>query len=352
MNARERLGRNPSISVSKDGRLKPDAGERRRASLLSPGAKTFLKMKEAAFHELLDRETRINDVPDSALAGTSMGVAVRKGDGKELVIKTKEKKDAFKDRDEELEWVDTMKVQLNMPKVENICQVLDVVETEVRYHVLMERISGQDLFEHYKSEKPTMDEAKGIVKQILEAVKVLHDAGRVHRDLKMENVMVDKKSGEDSPTSEPGSPGSPAGKVKLIDFDTVKNIEDPGSGKRSPKVVGTSGYVAPESYDGIFIPASDVFCVGVILYKLLTGKFPFHQDLMDDFHQDEDLMVGSDAMVRMKERVHCAKINFKRIKDDQAMDLCSKMLQRCPDDRITVDLALAHEWFSDAGSES
>merc|ERR1719327_1440077 len=96
-------------------------------------------------------------------------------------------------------------------------------------------------------------------------------------------------------TSVPGTPSenpcSPA-MAKLIDFDTVQDWEP-----MSPKakdVLGTDGYIAPEAYGGEYSPASDVYAVGVIMYKLLTGRFPSRPDIFDD--EPGENWVGSEAM--------------------------------------------------------
>merc|ERR1719215_1348050 len=84
-----------------------------------------------------------------------------------------------------------------------MCSFLDVIATPKNYYVVMERVAGQDLFEQMMVESFSHIDTREIIFQILQALKTLHEKGRIHKDLKMENVMVDMHS-----PKEPMSPGS------------------------------------------------------------------------------------------------------------------------------------------------
>eukprot|EP00438_Fugacium_kawagutii_P032224 Skav231684 [mRNA] locus=scaffold597:911419:924323:+ [translate_table: standard] len=222
---------------------------------------------------------------------------------------------------------------------------------------------------------------KGVVRQTLDALKVMHQSGRIHKDLKAENVMVDLPPAE-SPKGranrhrdgkgvgwageevegmvmrasmsprlssgkerlmDGGDAQSPAS-VKLIDFDTVEDWEP--SSPKAKDVLGTDGYIAPEAYLGDYSPASDIYSVGVVMYKLLTGRFPSREDIFDD--KPGENWVGSPAMKRIHERLKTEKINFTRPPLDrcsQAAHLCALMLNFEPMDRPTAEDALKHPWF-------
>merc|ERR1719476_702942 len=107
-----------------------------------------------------------------------------------------------------------------------------------------------------------------------------------------------------SPRKVPPSPGSFTSSmaspgVKLIDFDTVQDWEP--SSPKAREVLGTDGYIAPEAYSGEYSPASDVYCIGVIMYKLLTRRFPSNSEIFDD--KPGENWVGSPAMKRIRERL-------------------------------------------------
>lgn len=263
-----------------------------------------------------------------------------------------------------------------MPPVDTLCQFFDVIETEDHYYVVMEKVEGKDLFETLCRGVIKIDEARDIIRQILGALQTLHGAGRIHKDLKLENVMVDiTPSGSEmsSPRSPPrnnknnsstrrqrfGSifsdgqsnasvetdvPNSPT-EVKLIDFDTVMDWD-----LNSPKakdVLGTDGYIAPESYSGIYSPASDIYCVGVIMYKLFTKKFPHPSEIFND--KPGENWVGCPVMNKIQARLTEYKVDFSKPSLGEhpvAAELCARMLSVNPELRPSASEALRHEWFN------
>jgi eukaryotic-like serine/threonine-protein kinase len=93
--------------------------------------------------------------------------------------------------------------------------------------------------------------------QLLAALAAFHARGRVHRDVKPENVLIDR-----------------AGHVRLIDFDLAVSA---GAPERAPRAAGTLAYLSPEQARGEpASPASDLYAAGVMLYAALTGEVPFH----------------------------------------------------------------------------
>merc|ERR1719277_1799802 len=137
--------------------------------------------------------------------------------------------------------------------------------------------------------------------------------------------------------------------VKLIDFDTAMNWE-PDSPK-AKTVLGTDQYISGEAYAGKYSPASDMFAVGVIAYKLLTGLFPFNGRMFDD--EAGENWVGSPKMKQIQERVQRARINYTIPPfpgEPDAVDFVRKMLASRDDERLRADEALAHPFLAPGAS--
>merc|ERR1719440_2699638 len=140
-----------------------------------------------------------------------------------------------------------------------------------------------------------------------------------------------------------GSPKTP-NTVKVIDFDTLDHWT-PASGV-SKDVVGTDQYISQEAYAGKYSPLSDIFAVGVIAYKLLTGRFPYHDEIFDD--EAGENWVGSPKMLQIRRRLKVAKVDYSHPvfkEHPQALDLVMRMLSYNEQYRPTAAAALEHEWF-------
>lgn len=308
-----------------------------------PGKKKIMQVKD----DDVNRKYKLGgQVMESTNTGMDVIFATRLSDGIEVVMKTRKKSTSFKSQREEADWRSTTEYQLNMPMVSTLCEFYEVLETRDMYYVVMEKVEGQDLFEQMAHEKLPHVDSREISKQILTALKVMHDDGRIHKDLKIENVMVDTNpvSPKGPPKFDPNeSPASPV-VAKLIDFDTVQDWEP--SSPKAKDVLGTDGYIAPEAYSGEYSPASDIYAAGVITYKLITGKFPSNPGIFDD--KPGENYVGSSAMKRIKEKLRLEEMNFKLSplnKCPEVRELLQKMLTFEPQGRPSADECLANAWF-------
>ena len=141
----------------------------------------------------------------------------------------------------------------------NLPLLVDVIRQEDKAYLVLEYIEGSTLQEMLQEKKTIpLQEGIRIGIEVLEALKCLHHQNPpvVYGDLKPSNIMLDKE-----------------GCVKLIDFGTVL------SGRRHEEAYGTIGYAAPEQvltnlYDPGIDQRTDIYCFGILLYKMITGEYP------------------------------------------------------------------------------
>lgn len=144
----------------------------------------------------------------------------------------------------------------------NIVQLLETYEDKTRVYLVMELVTGGELFDRIVEKGSyTEKDAADLIRQVLEAVDYMHDQGVVHRDLKPENLLYYSPD-EDS-------------KIMISDFGLSK-MEDSGI---MATACGTPGYVAPEVLaQKPYGKAVDVWSIGVICFILLCGYPPFYDE--------------------------------------------------------------------------
>ena len=178
---------------------------------------------------------------------------------------------------EQLEKFKKEALRIRQLKNEHIVTVHDLFEENGTVYYVMDYVDGENLAERLKrTGKPmTEQEVRGILPQILDALKTVHNAGIWHLDLKPANIMLDK-----------------VGNVKLIDFGASKQFNaQKGGATTSTAISYTNGYAPREqmeqNYDK-FGPWTDIYALGATLYNLLTNKRPpLPTDLDDDLTEDK-----------------------------------------------------------------
>jgi serine/threonine protein kinase len=142
---------------------------------------------------------------------------------------------------------------LNHP---SICTIHDLQDYEGQQFIVMEYVDGKTLRQLIPIEK-TQD-ALTYATQIGEALQEAHSHGIVHRDVKPENIMVNRKN-----------------QIKVMDFGLAK-LKGSLKLTRTSSTVGTLAYMAPEQIQGGEVDArGDIFSFGIVLYEMLTGILPF-----------------------------------------------------------------------------
>jgi len=138
-----------------------------------------------------------------------------------------------------------------------------------RSYFVMEWLEGEPLGARLERGPMTWNETVEILDVICDALEAAHEAGVIHRDLKSDNVYLVTSRGKRT--------------VKLLDFGLAKlaGRGDPASiaKTRSGVLVGTPSYMSPEQARGKDIDTrTDIYSLGVLAYKMLTGKLPFAAD--------------------------------------------------------------------------
>ena len=141
----------------------------------------------------------------------------------------------------------------------NVVRIFDLGEAEGAKFISMEYVDGRDLRSLLAERgKFKPEEAVGIIEQVCHALEAAHTAGVIHRDLKPQNIMVDKQ-----------------GRVAVMDFGIARSMESSGL-TQTGLLMGTPEYMSPEQAKGEEVDSrSDLFSLGIIFYELLTGQSPY-----------------------------------------------------------------------------
>ncbi len=147
----------------------------------------------------------------------------------------------------------------------NVVNVHGADSIDGRVGLWMEVVSGRTLDEILRGQGPfSASEATGIALDLCGAVSAIHAAGLVHRDLKAQNVMREQ-----------------GGRLVVMDMGTSVDVTREEAGVRS--LAGTPLYMAPELFDhGAPSVASDIYAIGVLLYRLVTAAFPIEAQTIGD----------------------------------------------------------------------
>ena len=144
----------------------------------------------------------------------------------------------------------------------NVCRMFDLGEEEGTHYITMEYVSGEDLKRMIRMMgRLSPGQAVSITRQVCEGLAEAHKLGVVHRDLKPQNIMIDRE-----------------GNARIMDFGIARSLKAKGI-TDGGIIIGTPEYMSPEQVDGKDTDQrADIYALGVILFEMLTGKVPFEGD--------------------------------------------------------------------------
>ncbi|KAK4353790.1 hypothetical protein RND71_025984 [Anisodus tanguticus] len=204
---------------------------------------------------------------------------------------------------------------LKLLKHPNVVRLYEVLASKSKIYMVLEYVNGGELFDRIFS-KGKLPEAQGrkLFQQLVDGVSYCHDKGVFHRDLKLENVLIDSR-----------------GNIKITDFGLSalpQHFRDDGL---LHTTCGSPNYVAPEilsnrGYDGA---TSDTWSCGVILYVILTGYLPF---------DDRNLAV-------LYQKILKGDVHIPKWLSPGAKNIIKRILDPNPHTRITMAQIKEDEWF-------
>uniref|UniRef100_A0A6B2LCY0 non-specific serine/threonine protein kinase n=1 Tax=Arcella intermedia TaxID=1963864 RepID=A0A6B2LCY0_9EUKA len=205
---------------------------------------------------------------------------------------------------------------LNHP---NIVQYYDSFCTPLKYYIVLEMLPGGELLE-LLNEQGTFSSAlsSNYMRQVLQAIQYMHNVGIVHRDLKLENLLLDETKSI----------------VKVSDFGLSinMNVETPS------KCVGSIFYVAPEVLiDESYGSGVDIWSVGVMAFMLISGSPPF--DAPDEEENNMEIF----------EKICKVEYSFEAPEwentEEQTKQFIQLALTKEPSERPTASALLQHPWI-------
>jgi serine/threonine protein kinase len=194
----------------------------------------------------------------------------------------------------------------------NIISLKGHFEDSETIYLVLEYISGKDCSKFFKHNLPTKLQIKSVMRQLVESIIYIHKQGIVHRDIKLENILIDKHFN-----------------IRLTDFGlcAIKETEF----DIMHETLGTLRYTAPELIKGDgYNDSVDIWGIGIVFFMLLTGEYPFNGSSKTSIFK------------RIQEkRIHYSQYNF----DKKEINLLKLLLKKDPEERIEIEDILNDPFF-------
>jgi len=207
----------------------------------------------------------------------------------------------------------------------HVLKLREVYESEISVNLVTPLYTGGELFDRILQAKNSREsslserEAAFLARQMLQAVAYCHGQGVVHRDIKPENFVFESKTQK--------------ARLILIDFGLSRKFSLAESPKFMNTVLGSPYYAAPEVIAGKYTFKCDVWSVGIIVYTMLCGSFPFY----------EDDGVGLAEQIQRKE-IAFEEPSWANI-SSEAKSFVRRLLCKNDTKRPSAEQTLSHSWI-------
>lgn len=167
---------------------------------------------------------------------------------------------AANEKEETIERFEREVHNLTQLSHKNIVNVYDVTENDDCFFIVMEYIDGPTLSEYIANHKPLdIQTITNFTEQIIDGIKHAHETKIVHRDIKPQNILIEKDK-----------------TLKILDFGIAKALSETTM-TQTNHVLGTVQYLSPEQARGESTDSgTDIYSIGVVLYEMLVGKPPYN----------------------------------------------------------------------------
>jgi len=247
----------------------------------------------------------------SAAMGCVVRSCIKKKNQQTFALKSFDMREVSQDQKKVRKMLNDECILLRSLDHPNIIRPFQTYETKTEFHLVMELCTGLDLGDRCFRDVG----AREVIRKLCNVIAYIHSQGICHRDLKTENILFDNEG--------------PDGDIKLIDF---------GMSRRFYKEVemterlGTPYCMAPEVFEGHYTEKCDMWSIGVIAFKCLTGQHPFNGD--------------SDAEII----TNMLSLNWKwpevpKVHDD-AKEFVDNLLKFNPNHRWSAQRALISPWLT------
>jgi serine/threonine protein kinase len=282
-------------------------------SLVSSIKDHFSKRKKEEFLTSISHYELLKCIGKGSFGKVHLGVQVLTGH--KVALKTISKKQLSQEETGFQKVENEVHLLMKTSALPNSVSLLEVFESKDYFFLVSEYASGGDLATSLKKKgRLTEAEAMPIFGDLLAGLESLHGLLIVHRDLKLENVVL-----------------TDSGRALITDLGVSRQL---AKGELLKDSCGTPAFEAPETLDiekGHSGFAADVWSLGVLLYHMIYGKAPFSADRIDDLYS----------------KIAFSELNFPTEPEVDASlkDLLHRLLQKDPERRINISEARTHLWL-------